>query len=146
MKRTINLSLITLLIFIFYNSLQCGYISTNSSDLFVDKLLFINPFNNIKYFELFIRKLAHFIEYFTLGSLIFYAHKYNTVNNKILYILLFTGIFDELLQYIPINRSPSIFDMFLDTISLFIGIYLSKFIYKLYLQFVKNHLKSFMNE
>ena len=130
MKKILNILLLLLLTFIFYNSLQEGTISTNTSDIFVDKLLIFNPFNNITYFELFIRKLAHFIEYFTLGCIIFFIKKYNTLNNNISNTLIFTGILDELLQLIPINRSCSIYDMILDTLSILLAIILLKFIYK----------------
>ena len=131
MKKTINILLVIILLFIFSNSLQNGVISTNSSDYFVNKLRDYNPFDTLETFELLIRKLAHFIEYFILGIILFFARKYKTLNVNLLNILLFTGIIDELLQFIPINRSPSIYDMVLDTIALILGMYITKIIFKL---------------
>ncbi len=117
---------IIITLFIFSSSLKDA---SSSSDASGRVLSFINSFLNIfgiKMTHAVVRKLAHFAEFLLLGvslSLSGYFSlkglKINTV--KILLSGLFVAVTDELLQFIPVGRSPMIKDVFIDFLGILTG-------------------------
>lgn len=110
-----------MLIFIFYNSSLDADESTEQSDAV---LLFINSLLSrlgvgAEAGELFVRKSAHFIEYFMLGGLVSGAvYSYTLSRRRLLCIAppicLAAAICDELIQSGSAGRACSVSDMALD--------------------------------
>lgn len=108
--------------FIFIQSLLPGDVSSNQSGFIVDifypfiQRLGINM--DVDTFSFWIRKLAHFTEYFILGVLLFmtYQHRFQT---KMLLVIIFlqgliTASIDETIQLFTPNRSGEIRDVLID--------------------------------
>lgn len=122
-RRTILMILVFLwTLFIFAQSLLPGEVSSNQSGFIVDALypliqrLGINM--GVDTFSFWIRKLAHFTEYFILGVLLFmtYQHRFQT---KMLLVIIFlqgliTASIDETIQLFTPNRSGEIRDVLID--------------------------------
>ena len=140
MKKRIIFTIITILwmsiIFIFSN--QKSTVSTNNSQSFIKetignvyRLINQNATDEkvqevVNFFDVPIRKLAHFTEYFILGLLIFLTFKSYGINNW-KYMLLFCFLYaysDELHQLFVLGRSCSFFDVLLDTFGSFVSIFL----------------------
>ena len=122
--------------FIFTQSLLPGDISSNQSGFIVDVFypwitkLGINISVNAVGF--YIRKLAHFTEYFILGTFLFFMYR-----NKIKYPLfvfihgLITASIDESIQLITPNRSGEVRDVLIDITGVMIGMLMIGVLYKL---------------
>jgi VanZ family protein len=122
-RKTILMILVSLwTLFIFAQSLLPGEVSSNQSGFIVDILypliqkMGINM--NVDTFSFWIRKLAHFTEYFILGVLLFmtYRHRFQT---KMLILIIFlqgflTASIDETIQLFTPNRSGEIRDVLID--------------------------------
>ena len=114
MKRKISCICFCLCVaFIFYNSSLPAIESSEVSEGLTYKIYeFLNLDIEFYYFHIFIRKLAHFIEYFGLGLFAFYA--FDTKLSFILCILV--ACFDETLQLFVVGRSGQISDVLLDSL------------------------------
>lgn len=122
---------ILIIVFIFYNSMQNGEHSSNTSTAV---LMFVNDLINMigLSFQLsghFIRKLAHFIEFFTLG--IFLMLTFEAFTNKVFGILwgtmffsTFIPVIDEFIQIYSPGRTSSVKDVLLDFSGAIVGILL----------------------
>ncbi len=129
-KKTI-LTTITIIwmIIIFLFSNQSASISSNNSHSIIKntivrvyKLFNSNPSeeeisNIIKKYDYPIRKLAHFLEYFILGLLIFLTLKTYKINNIYIMILIcfIYACTDEFHQLFIIGRSGNFKDILLDS-------------------------------
>ncbi len=112
------------ILFIWSNSFRNGDASMNASNGL--KKLIIDFFNSIgidiqnTFFIVFIRKFAHFIEYFILGIELylfrnFYLQKTKTTLLNITYIGVFSAFTDETIQLIPsLGRSAEVGDVWID--------------------------------
>lgn len=103
--------------FIFYNSLQTG---TTSGGLSAQLTEIVSRFIKMDFDKLhhFIRKLAHFMEYFVLAILVLWATKDTPLfSNRLLTILLFmvlVPIIDETIQIFVPGRVGAIQDCIID--------------------------------
>ena len=115
--------------FIFYNSIQNGESSSNASTTvlnFINNI--INSIGlNFKLEGYFIRKLAHFVEFFTLG--VFLMLTFEAFTNKIFSIIgfpmffaIFIPVIDEYIQIYSDGRTSSVKDVLLDFFGAMIGI------------------------
>ncbi len=117
---------IIITLFIFSSSLKDASISSETSGRV---LSFINSFLNIfglKMTHAVIRKLAHFAEFFSLGVSLtlsgYFSLKGLKLTTKYILLLgLFIAITDELLQFIPVGRSPMVKDVLLDFFGVLTG-------------------------
>lgn len=130
LKRSIYLMFTILIVtFIFYNSMQNGENSSNASTFvlnFVNSLIYKLGLR----FSLtghFIRKLAHFIEFFLLG--VFLMLTFEAFTNKLFSILgatmffaIFIPVIDEFIQIYSPGRASSVKDVLLDFFGSFTGI------------------------
>lgn len=110
-----------MILFIFSRSLAPADESSQQSNFVME---YINRFlalfgMNVQVAELFIRKAAHFTEFFAFGILLSSTVarfeggiKKNAFS--ILFFLLFVPVLDESLQYLSPGRSPEIKDVLLD--------------------------------
>lgn len=105
--------------------------SSNQSNFIVNILSNILNINNIKLLSLIIRKLAHFTEYFILGTLVYNAiNNYNKKKYVAIIICILYAISDEIHQiYVP-GRSCQILDILIDSIGSINGIYITILINK----------------
>jgi VanZ family protein len=123
MKKQKILSAITLLyiLFIFSNSIYSGESSGYQSKVVMQ---IINDFLyktgiNINLTEFFIRKLAHFTEYFILGNLLTvtikaYVSRIRECVFLELFLLLLVPVIDEFIQTFSLGRSGNAGDIILD--------------------------------
>ena len=114
MKRKIScLCFFLCVCFIFYNSSLPAIESSEVSEGLTYKLYELLNLNlDFHTFHVFIRKLAHFTEYFGLGLFAFYAFK----DYKIALILcVLVACFDETIQLFVVGRSGQISDVLLDS-------------------------------
>lgn len=112
---------IFIILFIFYNSIQNGENSSETSTLVLN---FINNMINViglsfKLDGYFIRKLAHFVEFFAFGLFLMLSFKEFT--NKTFSIISFPMFFallvpviDEFIQIYSPGRASSVKDVLLD--------------------------------
>lgn len=116
------------MIFIFVMSSFNSDISSSQSDIavnFISNLFQIDSVNNISFI---IRKLAHFIEYFILGLLVFNMIKfYNKRWICAIVICMLYAISDEIHQIFVLGRSCQITDILIDSLGAVIGVYLLKY-------------------
>ena len=130
LKKIVYL-IVTILVvmFIFYNSIQNGESSSNASTTvlnFINNI--INSIGlNFKLEGYFIRKLAHFVEFFTLG--VFLMLTFEAFTNKIFSIIgfpmffaIFIPVIDEYIQIYSDGRTSSVKDVLLDFFGAMIGI------------------------
>lgn len=131
-KKIIYLSLTFLIItFIFYNSMKNGQASSEASDLV---LQFINNFISkigvdFKFDGYFIRKLAHFLEFFILGMFIMltfeaFTNKTFKVLGFPMFFIIFIPVIDEYIQLYSEGRASSVKDVLLDFCGGIVGILL----------------------
>ena len=140
LKKIVYL-IVTILVvmFIFYNSIQNGESSSNASTTvlnFINNI--INSIGlNFKLEGYFIRKLAHFVEFFTLG--VFLMLTFEAFTNKIFSIIgfpmffaIFIPVIDEYIQIYSDGRTSSVKDVLLDFFGAMIGIIIVSlcFVYK----------------
>lgn len=141
-KKYIFISVIVLTIaFIWSNSLKVGDDSMNQSNFVKELIISFFSFFGINientFFIEFIRKFAHFFEYFVLGAeLVIFKNIYYKLSKKATYILLFTGVFvavvDELIQLIPyLGRSCELFDVCIDSSGVILAFLSVNFILKI---------------
>lgn len=141
MKRIILLILTLLwMITIFTFSNQKSVKSSNYSHSLIKntivniyKIFDSNPTNEklediINTWDYPVRKIAHFVEYFVLGVLIYLTAKSYNINNYYIMILLcfLFAYFDEVHQLFVIGRDGNIKDVSLDTFGSSCGIILLK--------------------
>ncbi len=130
LKKWIYLTITILIVaFIFYNSIQNGESSSEASTFVLN---FVNDLIasiglKIKLSGHFIRKLAHFIEFFALG--VFLMLTFKAFTNKLFSILgfpmffaIFIPVIDEFIQIYSPGRSSSVKDVLLDFCGAFVGI------------------------
>lgn len=136
------LSSILVVLFIFYNSLQNG---EESSDTSATVLSFLNDFlekmgTSFRFEGYFIRKLAHFIEFFALGFFImltFEAFTGKTIRGLgyPLFLCLLVPVLDEYIQIFSEGRTSLVTDVLLDFSGAFSGI-----IFAIILLFIKRKI------
>ena len=143
LKKYLFIVIIILTIgFIWSNSLKPADDSMNQSN-FVKELIiyFFSIFGiNIEntFFIDFIRKFAHFFEYFVLGTeLVVFKSIYYNDSKKSTYIFCFIGLFvsivDEMIQMIPqLGRSCEFFDVCIDSSGVVLAFLSVNLILKLY--------------
>ncbi|WP_317366599.1 VanZ family protein [uncultured Tyzzerella sp.] len=131
-KKSIYLAITILIIsFVFYNSMQNGESSSNTSTavlMFVNNL--INTIGlNFQVSGHFIRKLAHFIEFFALG--IFLMLTFEAFTNRLFSIIgfpmffsIFIPVIDEFIQIYSPGRASSVKDVLLDFSGAILGVLL----------------------
>lgn len=128
MKKYLPIILVILTtLFIWFNSLLPGNISSNQSS-FITNLIY-PMFKNIMSLDtltIVIRKLAHFTEYAILGVVLSYFYLNKTNSNKYLIIGLIQGIItaiiDESIQLLVPNRAGLLTDVLIDTSGVIFGI------------------------
>lgn len=123
-KRWVSLALAMLWVaFIFSRSMQNGAQSTNESDFFLFRLIAILPWIT----ERFVRKSAHFMEYFALGMLLYWTarmwkFRFSPPALSAALAGLMVALADETIQlYVP-GRSGSPLDVWLDFAGVITGI------------------------
>lgn len=131
-KRLLYIILNILIIcFIFYNSIKNGEESSNASRVVLN---YINQFFEIIGTEInitgyFIRKMAHFVEFFALGlSITLLFNSFLELKIQILGYPLFLctiiPVLDEYIQKFSIGRSSEVSDILIDFSGAFFGIIL----------------------
>lgn len=114
---------ITILItaFIFYNSFQSGEISSNTSNKVLD--IINNSLSaiglNLQFTGIFVRKSAHFIEFFVFGVFLMltineFYDKTIEILERPLFIGLFVPVIDEYIQSFSPDRVSAVSDVLLD--------------------------------
>lgn len=119
--------------FIFSNSLMNGVSSGNLSLKIVKVIVNIIPNINQDVIHLYIRKLAHFTEFFILGLLLAATIKnYPLIKNKIINfnIFLIIPVIDETIQNFVVGRVSSLIDILIDTSGLIIAAIFLSLIFK----------------
>lgn len=134
MFRKLIFPVLTLIwiIVIFSFSIQSGSISSLQSG-FITKYIanFLSSFNihiELKILSLIIRKLAHFTEFFILGSLV----KQSSIDlkrNDILLFIFMIPFLDEFIQSFIPDRAMSLVDMGIDSLGISLGICLVTLFY-----------------
>jgi len=114
---------------IFYMSNQIGKDSSNASGFFVKELVkivpILKPYTSIISF--FVRKVAHIVEYFILGILVYQlVDEYFIKDKRLVSILIciFLSCFDEIHQLFVPLRNGTIIDIFYDSLGFLLAIYL----------------------
>lgn len=137
-KHILYILLITWLCGIFFFSNQPGEISIKQSDTIIYKITDIISTKNEEEKEnisekwtLFVRKTAHFLEYFILGLIVYLVLdsrniKY-IVTSAIIVSILFASL-DEIHQIFVVGRTSKVFDVFIDTLGSSIAILGTHFI------------------
>lgn len=117
---------------IFSFSIQSGSISSLQSGLITHYILnFLNSIDiqiEIKLLSLIIRKLAHFTEFFILGSLIKQS-SLDLKRNDILLFIFIIPLLDEFIQSFIPDRAMSLIDMGIDSLGISLGISLIALFY-----------------
>lgn len=118
--------------FIFYNSIANGDVSTEQSN-FVRDVFKTVGFGDVS--THFVRKMAHFIEYFVLGALLVktvweYKHYILRVITVPLFFGLFTAVCDETIQLFSAGRSGQVIDILLDFSGVLVGMLITGLILK----------------
>lgn len=150
-KRIFYLILTILIIsFIFYNSIKNGQESSDASRTILN---YINHFfemigTEISVTGYFVRKMAHFIEFFVLGiSAMLLFDSFLGLKIEILGYPLFlctiTPILDEYIQSFSIGRSSQVSDVLIDFSGAFLGILLIFIILVIKNKFRKNRKYTF---
>ncbi len=141
-KKYIFISVIILTVaFIWSNSLKVGDDSMNQSNFI--KELIVSFFSNFginlenTFFIDFIRKFAHFFEYFILGlELAIYKNIFHKSSKKASFIAVLIGVLvgcvDETIQLIPsLQRSGEILDALIDCAGVLVAWLVVNCVYKL---------------
>ena len=134
MKKFISIILVIIwMIVIFTMSSFTASESSGQSNFIVELIISMFKFNNIELISLIVRKLAHFIEYFILGLLVF--NMIRCYDKKIyiaIIICILYAISDEIHQLFVVGRSCKIMDMLIDSMGSVSGILLFKRLIKKY--------------
>lgn len=116
--------IIIVMVMIFMFSNQNASDSTQLTNVLIDKLFSEDHFL-YEYSFILLRKSAHFLIFFTLGSLI-YAYlriiKHNYAFRNGLFFSFLYAVFDEFHQFFIDGRSPELTDVLIDTSGAFVGI------------------------
>lgn len=113
--------------FIFYNSsLSAVDSGTHSSSITVLINNILHSLSvDITISDFFVRKCAHFVEYFVLGTLLFYTVLSYSKSIAKSYITLIIGLIvasvDEFIQLFSVGRSPQLSDVLLDFCGVFVA-------------------------
>lgn len=114
--------------FIFAFSMQSGEESSQISGGIVSQVLtvlFPQGFAYVEQLEFFIRKLAHFAEYFVLGVLVLQTLKQTKCPKQVLVSLVICVLVascDETIQLFSGGRSGKVVDVLLDSVGSWCGI------------------------
>lgn len=116
----ITLTILTIC-FIFYNSTRNGTDSSSASNSvtsFLNNIL-LTLHINININSYFVRKLAHFFEFFLLGMFITFTFESFTGNEikylgYILFLSLLVPVLDETIQLFSVGRSSKVLDVLID--------------------------------
>lgn len=127
--------IIFLLMLIFVFSSQDGISSNVLSRqilYFIDKNFNIDIGSNMKSVNLIFRKILHFIEFCILSILLYKtANIFNIKSIIKISLSIFFGVFfaisDEVHQIFVAGRTPSVFDVFIDSLGVCLGICLVSF-------------------
>ena len=117
-----TLLIIIWFIIIFLFSSQKGTVSTEITNVFLERMLWFVD-NDITF--IVIRKIAHISEFLILGILVYNLMKEFTLKQVVLYSFMICTIFacfDELHQLFVGGRDGKILDVFIDSIGITIGI------------------------
>lgn len=142
-NRKKNIFLILLIIWlcvIFFFSNQSGELSIKQSDTLIYKITDIVSTKDVKEKEsistkwtFYVRKTAHFLEYFVLGLIIYIVLDLRKVKyiltNAIIFSILCASL-DEIHQLFVIGRTAKILDVIIDTIGSSLAIIVANFIKK----------------
>lgn len=138
-KTAFTVLIILTAVFIWSNSFKSGTASMNSSNGF--KQIILDFFKSAgidlenSFLIEYIRKFAHFAEYFVLGSELFlFRHFYLEKNISsllnITYIGAFTAFSDETIQLIPsLERSAEVADVWIDIFGIILAFSVLKIIF-----------------
>ena len=121
MKKIVNILIILMIVFIISASLQSGQSSGGLSLKIVNLLAFINPFNDVETFHLFIRKMAHFSEYALYGTLLALAFRIKSMNKYLNIVLIFLPFVDEFVQTFVPGRDGNLIDVGIDSCGILFG-------------------------
>lgn len=117
---------------IFFQSSKPAVESSSESTMIVDLINrhFKGSFGygKVVVSENFVRKSAHFLEYYILGSLLFMSFLRRDKLFKTIYFAALSGLFyalsDEIHQYFVPGRAMRLLDVVIDSAGLFTGIYI----------------------
>ncbi len=146
---SVILTLITLLIiiFIFSNSLTVAEQSDKESGVVLMNIQNVLSFLKIPLTltDKFVRKTAHFIEFFTLGTMLsitFFYYRFNQKKSLIFTPIsgLCVAVTDELLQLKTQGRSASVLDVLLDFSGVLFALIIISFI--IYITYTRKKNKS----
>lgn len=138
-KRMFLIIIVFTVLFIWSNSLKTGDASMNSSNglkqIILDLLKSFGINLENSFFIEYIRKFAHFTEYFILGGELylyryFYLKKSLSTFLNITYIGVFTAFFDETIQLIPsLERSGEVSDVWIDIFGVLLAFLILKILF-----------------
>lgn len=139
-KICIYVLLVVWLCGIFFFSNQPGNVSIKQSDTIIYKITDIISTKNIEEKEyisikwtFFVRKTAHFLEYFILGLIIYLVLDIKSIKHSLLWAIIISILcasLDEIHQLFVTGRTSQVFDVFIDTIGASIAIFFAHFIKK----------------
>lgn len=138
-KRAVLTALtLAVVAYIFINS-SFDAVTSDSQSLGVRKMIndFLHSLNiNITLTDYFVRKTAHFVEYFALGTLLFFTIKSYvcTINIKMItaaVIGLVVASVDETIQLFSYGRSAQVSDVILDFMGVCTAVLIFIFLYKI---------------
>ena len=102
--------------------------SSNQSGFIANLIASIFKINNVKLLVLFIRKMAHFFEYFVLGILMLKVIiSYNKYEYLAYIFSILYAISDEVHQLFVSGRSCQLMDILIDIIGSILGIIIFKY-------------------
>ena len=130
MKKIVNILIILMIVFIISASLQSGQSSGGLSLKIVNLLAFINPFNDVETFHLFIRKMANFSEYALYGTLLALAFRIKSMNKYLNIVLIFLPFVDEFVQTFVPGRDGNLIVVGIDLSGIGFGVFMIFLIYK----------------
>ena len=123
MRKLYGIAALAFTDFIFYNSSLPATVSDETSYFFVDLVAWINAFLDkpvpLPVMNHYIRKTAHFTEYFVQSLLLCNAFQTDRADHKnsrgcILFLSLLTAVLDEYIQLFSPGRSGQVTDILLD--------------------------------
>ena len=129
-KRLLNIIILIIwMSFIFVMSSFDAEDSGNQSGMIVSLLTRFINIGNLNFLSVFIRKLAHFTEYFVLGLLSLNCIKDYSLKREILYSIIFTIVYaitDEFHQTFVPGRAGLFTDVLIDSFGAIVGIIIYK--------------------
>ena len=123
MRKLYGIAALAFTGFIFYNSSLPAPVSDENSYYFVNLISWINAFLDkpvpLEEMNHYIRKTAHFTEYFVQSLLLCNAFQTDRADHKnsrgcILFLSLLTAVLDEYIQLFSPGRSGQVTDILLD--------------------------------